>query len=346
MEFSEVLVVDKRARNFLFPAQLLILCDRGEKKADCHYFLTHEYLVEFHPVYLFVCAMCKAAGYLQHSMSDNCAESSVEVFHQQVYSIYKHSFSLQFHRFCPVQPFLFIIVHVCLHISRSHEQQYSPQKPLLSFYIPAHKSFYTLTSRADTLLAKSKPVKVMDLKGGRRYENVSEVACDCLFSNMYSSYQEHPMGSDTCLQRPLGSLHGPHQSKNTATLQRLLAGAAIEANKQTKENLSLKQVPSPLIINTVQMYVFICCTCRKFSLNFLVLSMVSFSIYLNCYSGHKSWACKSTKYKQLRQTQIWQCSICEEMKRGKKIRKTKTFNILTAAQEYMLQTDKTHTDAS
>lgn len=68
------------------------------------------------------------------------------------------------------------------------------------------------------------------------------------------------MGSDTCLQRSLGSLHGPHQSKNTATLQRLLAGAAIEANKQTKENLSLKQVPSPLIINTVQMCLFICCT--------------------------------------------------------------------------------------
>lgn len=50
-------------------------------------------------------------------------------------------------------------------------------------------------------------------------------ACDCLFWNMYSSYQEHPMGSDTCLQHSPGSLHGPHQSKNTAALQRLLVGS-------------------------------------------------------------------------------------------------------------------------
>lgn len=64
------------------------------------------------------------------------------------------------------------------------------------------------------------------------------------------------MGSDTCLQRPLGSLHGLHQSK-TATLQRLPAGAATQANKYTKEILPLKQLTFPLIINTVQMF---CCS--------------------------------------------------------------------------------------
>lgn len=67
------------------------------------------------------------------------------------------------------------------------------------------------------------------------------------------------MGSDTCLQRSLGSLHRPHPSKNTATLQRLLAGAATEANKYTKEILSLKQFTSPLIVITVQ-------TCLYFQL--------------------------------------------------------------------------------
>lgn len=60
------------------------------------------------------------------------------------------------------------------------------------------------------------------------------------------------MGSDTRLQRALGSLRGPHQSKNTAALQRLLAGVATQTNKQTKEILSLKRVTSSLIIITVQ----------------------------------------------------------------------------------------------
>lgn len=60
------------------------------------------------------------------------------------------------------------------------------------------------------------------------------------------------MGSDTCLQRSPGSLHGLHQSK-TAPLQRFPARGATQANKYTKEILSLKPLESPLISNTVQM---------------------------------------------------------------------------------------------
>lgn len=62
------------------------------------------------------------------------------------------------------------------------------------------------------------------------------------------------MGSDTCLQRSLGSLHGLHQSK-TQPLSRdpRQEGANKQANKYIKEILSLKQLASPLISNTVPM---------------------------------------------------------------------------------------------
>lgn len=52
---------------FLFHAQLFIPCDRVEK-VQCHYFLAHKYLMQFHPSCIccvcFVHAICKPAGYL------------------------------------------------------------------------------------------------------------------------------------------------------------------------------------------------------------------------------------------------------------------------------------------
>lgn len=47
-------------------------------------------------------------------------------------------------------------------------------------------------------------------------------------------------------------LHGLHHQKHSPALQRLLAGAATQANKCTKEIMSLKQLTSPLIIISVQ----------------------------------------------------------------------------------------------
>lgn len=73
--------------------------------------------------------------------------------------------------------------------------------------------FFTYINSPNTLLASGTTVKVIELKRDWRYKTISEVACDSLFWNMYTTYQEHPMGSDTCLQRSLGSLHGLHQSK-------------------------------------------------------------------------------------------------------------------------------------
>lgn len=84
----------------------------------------------------------------------------------------------------------------------------SPCLNSISFFF-----FFTFINSPNTLLASSKTVKVIELKRERRYKTISEVACDSLFWNMYTTYQEYPMGSDTCLQRSPGSLHGLHQSK-------------------------------------------------------------------------------------------------------------------------------------
>lgn len=74
------------------------------------------------------------------------------------------------------------------------------------------------------------------------------------------------MGSDTCLQRSPGSIHSPHQSKNTPGSPEITGKSR---NKYNKEILSLKQVTSPLIMITVQTRSFIYLFFAVFSEMFL-----------------------------------------------------------------------------
>ena len=183
-------------------------------------------------LFCFAYAICKPPGYLWHVVSDNCVGSSWEVFHQQVDVSATTFDSVCSSTHLHVHGGHSNTGHIILLRSVLRHKVWSTQ--LRGHFASLSQPFVFLTPITSpiSLLLSCKLVKVIELKGRRRYENISDPACDSLFWNMYSSYREHPMGSDTCLQRSPGSLRGPQQSKNTTTLQRLLAGAQTNRPKR------------------------------------------------------------------------------------------------------------------
>lgn len=136
--------------------------------------------------------------------------------------------------------------------------------------------FPTFINSPNTLLASSKTVKVIELKREWRYKTISEVACDSLFWNMYTTYQEHPMGSDTCLQRSPGSLHGLHQSKT-----RPLSRDSWQEGQHRQTNIPKSFCPWN---NSHLLWLATLCRCpgcswvlRKFSIIVKVLNLLQFS---------------------------------------------------------------------
>lgn len=77
-------------------------------------------------------------------------------------------------------------------------------------------------------------VKVMELKGGQRYENIPVCFETCM--EVTGNIQWEVTLARSALSAPYMVHINP---KNTATLQRLLAGAATEANKQTNKHTRL-----------------------------------------------------------------------------------------------------------